>query len=123
MSVSLPSVAEVRAIITTSLEDDQVQYYIDDAALLVEDCVSSLDEARQKAIVKWTAAHLIASSPAGATRVVTSQKLGDASETYATGQVTGAGLGGSAYGIQAMSLDPNGCLAGLGLRPIIFDVL
>lgn len=127
MALTLPTVDAVRAIITTELTDEQVQSYIDDAAVLVTRCVTPLTAAEQAVIIKYVAAHLILSNGFGsseaATNVaMTSMKLGDASETYSRA-TTGSGLAGTAYGQQAIALDPNGCLAHLGQRQIIFKVL
>lgn len=116
MSLSKPSVAVVKAIIATTLADDAVQAVIDDAALLAEGCpvVASYDAARQSAIVKWLAAHMLASTSAGG-GALTQKALGDASETY--GRATlGTQLAGTTYGQQALALDPSGCLARLGAK-------
>jgi hypothetical protein len=111
MTIALPTAADVRAIIETSLTDGQIEALIADAALAAEKCLLKYDEARQKAIVKWLTAHLIAST--GGNGVLTSQKLGDASETYARATL-GDGLKGTTYGQQALLLDTCGCLARLG---------
>jgi len=122
MSLTLPSVAEVRAVFTTSLDDTAVQSFIDDAALVAEQCtsVTSAAEARQKSIVKYVAAHLMycAGLATGASKgSVVSEKLGDASVSYAAAPASGATastLGSSSFGRQAILLDASGCLAGLG---------
>lgn len=118
MAIAKPTVDEVRAIITTRLADEQVQMYIDDAALMVQGCVALLDEDTQRAIVKWWTAHLIASAGraaggGGGSGAMVSRKLGDASTTWARGSL-GAGAASTYYGQQAMMLDPSGCIAGLG---------
>lgn len=118
-----PSVAEVRAVITTTLGDEQVQARIDDAALIVDGCpaIVVMSDAQQKAIVKWVAAHLIASSTAEGAQVL-SKKLGDASETYSRASL-GIGLAGTYYGQQALLLDPTGCLARRGRQRAFVKVL
>ena len=121
-----PDVADVRIIITTALEDAAVAALIDDATLLVEDCVSALSCSRQATIIKWVTAHLIASmstSTAGQTGVLTSESLGDASRSYAKPTLGEQGLHGTTYGQQAIAYDPNGCLATLGARKTLFKVL
>jgi len=120
LAISKPSAEDVRAIIATTMTDPQVSAVIDDAALLAEDCISSLSSARQASIVKWLTAHMIASTGGSASR--TSKKLGDAAETYAVAQL-GEGLRGTTYGQQALALDPNGCLANLGKRGVVFETL
>jgi hypothetical protein len=113
----------VRVVIATALTDPQVQALIDDAALIAEACpmVATYEAARQKAIVKWLTAHLI-SQQSGKGGQLTQKALGDASESYAAGTM-GMNLGGSRYGIQALALDPSGCLAQLGMRRASFKVL
>lgn len=118
--VTNPTATDVRAIISTSLTDDQLDSLISDAALIAGDCILSLDEARQTAIIKWLAAHLIVST-AGSRGALTSKKMGDASESYAAPQL-GSGLRSTVYGQRALDLDPNGCL-GLSTRPIVMRVL
>ncbi|MGE0602227.1 MAG: DUF4054 domain-containing protein [Xanthobacteraceae bacterium] len=111
MAIEKPNAADVKAIISTTLSDEVVGALIDDAALLAENCIASLDGDRQKAILKWLTAHLIASTNSNASK--TSSKLGDAQDTFARAQL-GEGLKGTIYGQQALALDPNGCLIGIG---------
>lgn len=128
MTISTPTVGEVRAIITTDLIDAAVQGAIDDATLMAEHCVLSLNALRQKSIIKYLAAHLIASMTAGgaggkgAANTLTQFALGDASETYARA-TTGEGIKGTTYGQQAIALDPNGCVANIGKQRACFKVL
>src|SRR5690554_2459596 len=105
--VTKPSADMVIQLTGTGLPEDVVAGIIDDAALLVERCISKLDGPRQTAIIKWVAAHLIASGP---DLMLKSERLGNASDTYATATL-GDGLKGTTYGQQALALDPNGCLA------------
>jgi len=122
MPIATPEVSAVRAIIGTGLSDPQVQSVIDDAALLAEGCpaVAGYDAPRQKAIIKWLTAHLIASTAHAG--VLTQKALGDASESYARPQ-TGLNLAGTSYGQQALVLDQSGCLAALGGKRAFFEVL
>lgn len=119
-----PTVAQVRAIITTSLTDDAVTAIIEDAALMVEHCISSLAEARQTAIIKWTTAHLISSmsGSTGGKKTLSSFKIGDAQENYVQATL-GEAMKGTTYGQQAIALDPNGCIANIGKRKVSFKVL
>ena len=117
----LPSAADVIALTGTDFPVPFVGAIIQDAALIASDCLRGVDGDRQEAALKWLAAHLISS--AGETSgTLTSDKLGDAAQTYAkTVTVTGAGLMGSAYGQQAIALLP--CLSGIGMRTGKFLVL
>lgn len=121
MSVSTPSVAEVRTIISTTLADASITAIIADAALLAENCpvIEGYSVALQKAIVKWLAAHFISAQKGGQ---LMQKTLGDASESYAAPQ-TLMGLNGSVYGQQAILLDASGCLERLGKLKVKFKVL
>jgi hypothetical protein len=121
MAQTSPTAAAVRDIITTTLTDPQIEAIIADAALLVEDCASGWSDARYTSIVKWVAAHMIASR-GGSEGMLTQRTLGDASETYAKA-TAGEMLKGSSYGQQALMLDTNGCLINLGKRRASFKVL
>lgn len=108
------TVADVRLVISTEASDAQVQAAIDDVTLMAARCLSAIaDEATRDAIVKYLAAHLLAIIDSNGAGVATSSKLGDASDTYATGSF-GRGLSSSAYGQMAINLDPNGCLQRMG---------
>lgn len=120
MAIEKPTAADVKAIISTALTDQQVGALIDDAALLAERCIAGFDAARQKAVLKWLTAHLIASTNAGASK--TSSKLGDAQDSFARAQL-GSGLSGTIYGQQALALDPNGCLLGIGKVKAFMETL
>lgn len=121
MSETLPTPAEVRQIIATGLSDADIAAIIEDAALVVGECVASLDEDRAKAIIKYVTADIIASTVStsgGGPR--TAKALGDASESYSSGGI-GQEFGKSAYWSRAMLLDPKGCLANLGRRRAMLE--
>lgn len=126
MALNLPTVEQVRAIVAApNLTDLQVQGFIDDAALMVEHCVASQSDVRQAGIIKWIAAHLISLAGAvtgAASGVIQSQSLGGASESYATA-ATADMLRGTAFGQQAMLMDPTGCVANLGKRKSTFKII
>lgn len=111
MAVSKPAASVVIALTGTSFPEAVVSAIIDDAAMIVEKCVATYDSTRQESIVKWVAAHLIAST--GSEGVMTSDSLGDASTSWARAQL-GDALKGTTYGQQALLLDTNGCLARQG---------
>lgn len=125
MALTLPRVSDVRSIIKTSLSDSDIQGFIDDASTLAEGCISSLATSRQSLIIKYLTAHLIAmAGKGGKDALVTSKKLGDASESYARG-AAGEGYAGTPFGRQALAFDTTGCLAATSApkqRPI-FKVL
>ena len=123
-TLSLPSPADVRFVITTSLSDEGVQAFIDDAVVMASPCVNSYEPARQRTLLKWLTAHLINSAPANGSgsggQLLASQRLGDASETYVNPASSAVvGLESTAYGRQALALDTGGCLTALGQKPVI----
>lgn len=126
MALSLPSVEDVRAIIETSLLDGAIETLIEDAALIAEGCpaIETYSDARQAAIIKWLTAHLIDQSGKSVegSGKITSERIGDAARTFASGTL-GAGILGSSYGAQAAALDQSGCLSDLGKRRATFKVL
>lgn len=120
--VTTPTIAEVKEIITTDLADGVITNLIAETALMVEGCVSGLSSDRQEAIVKWVTAHTIYMLDQKGGGTVTSKKLGDAQTNYAALPL-GQGLKGSFYGQQALNLDPNGCLAYIGVKGAKLRVL
>lgn len=116
----LPTVAEVVALTNTSLEEAVVASLINDAALIAGSCLDVYDSARQTAIIKWLAAHLVASTSSSG--VLTSDKLGDAAQTFSRATV-GEGLNGTMYGQQALALDTKGCLTRRGKAPASVQVI
>lgn len=109
---TLPTASDVIALTGTSMAEAVVASIIDDAALFAEGCISQYSDARQTAIIKWVAAHMVQATSGGTS--LQSQKLGDASETYARSSLSGDGLQATHYGQQALSLETSGCLAGRG---------
>lgn len=118
MALSKPSAADVIALTGTSLDAAVVTAIIDDAALMADSCLSPLSDAVQEAALKWLSAHLVSSS--GGEGQVSSEKLGDASVTYARGTL-GDGVSGTMYGQQAIALAP--CLAYLGRAKATIGVI
>lgn len=109
---TLPTASDVIALTGTALPEAVVTSLIADAALVAGECLTGYSDDRQTAIIKWLAAHMVASTDAGGA-TLTSEKLGDASQTFARATM-GEGLKGTIYGQQALALDINGCLAGRG---------
>ena len=120
MAVAKPSAAVVIALTGTSFAEAVVSAVIDDAALIAEACIAGYDSDRQTAIVKWIAAHLLAST--GTEGVLTSDKLGDAQQSFARATL-GDALKGTTYGQQALLLDTNGCLAKQGRAKAVVQVV
>lgn len=115
MALSKPTVAAVRALVTSSSCDDVIEALIDDAALLAEGCtvLAGYDENRQVAIIKYLAAHLIVSRGEGTGRgQVTQEALGDANRSYSA--PVGSNLLSTTFGQQAAAFDPSGCVANIG---------
>lgn len=123
MALATPTATEVKAIIATTLGDAAVDAFVADALLFVEDCpaVALVSASKQKAIIKYLAAHLIVcSNPTLAT--VTQRSLGDASDSYAVAPA-GNDLRSTTFGQQALLLETSGCLEGLGKRKAFVEVL
>jgi len=116
VALSTPSVADVRLIIDTPVSDAVITATIADAALIVGRCsaVANYGTDVQQAIIKYVTAHLLSIRSGAAPGPLTSKSLGDASESYGGGATSGTQLAASAYGQQAILLDPTGCLATLG---------
>jgi hypothetical protein len=119
--------SDVRLVIRLpdTVTDEEIQASIDDATLIVAQCsgVASLSADVQTAILKYVTAHLM-SALYGKSGVVTSETLGDASTTYASGgTMFGQQLDSTPYGQRALLLDSTGCLRRLGrMRPIFQKV-
>lgn len=117
----VPTVDEVRLVISTSKSDAVVQAVITDAAATVARCTESLDDETTALIVKYVAADMLAAVISTSGRgALTSKALGDASESWNAG-AAGAEFGKSAYWQRALMLDPNGCLNRLGKARATFE--
>jgi len=116
--MALPLASDIIALTGTSLSETLVNMLIGQAQLIAAACLVGASDELETAVLFWLTAHLIAStSRSGA---LTSYKLGDASETYATTQ-TGDGIRGTAYGQQAIALLP--CLATYGRATASLEVI
>jgi len=121
MTLQLPDVATVQALFSEPHPEALVQAMIDDAAMMADNpCVQGYPATRQAAIVRWLAAHMLASTNRDG--VLTSDKLGDAQQSYARA-TTGEGLRGTTYGQQALLLDFNGCLSRIGKPRATIEVV
>jgi hypothetical protein len=116
---------DVRAIYPPAddLTDAQVEAVITTAGVILAQtsCFDSLDEAVQDEVQKHLAAHLLAvQTLSGGAGVATSMKLGDASESYASGHL-GEGLRATSYGVTAITLAP--CLQTIGQKRAHIEVV
>lgn len=113
------TIAAVRAIIETSLDDTTVQIFIDDADLIVTDLVgseTSLSDARKEQIERYLTAHLITITRQ---RQLQEHEVEDARERYVGS--FGKGLEGSTYGQTVLTLDTSGKIkASINKRTITF---
>ena len=107
------TIAEVKLIIDTSLEDTNVTAYITAANALVTDVLASsgLGDVLLKEIERWLTAHLIAATQE---RQSKKEEAGGAKVEY-TG-VYGDGLKLTSYGQMVLTLDSSGLMASLGGR-------
>jgi hypothetical protein len=106
------SATEVRVIITTALEDADIDAYIALANTMVTNTVTcGLAAATLKEIERWLTAHLISVTKQ---RMTTDEKLGEASVKYAG--VYGEGLKSTSYGQMVLELDTCGSFAKLGKK-------
>lgn len=97
------NIADVRIIITTSLEDGQITSFISDTNLIVTSKFTGvdIDDDILEAIEKWLTAHFIAMSQK---RQLSEQKVDEASVKYA-GKF-GLHLEHTTYGQMVIFLDP-----------------
>lgn len=119
MPIQTPNAASVIELTGTDLSESVVSLIIEDAALAAESCLSTLSADRQRAALKWLAAHMISATSDQGSQAVVSSKLGDASDSYARGSL-GQGINSSFYGQQALAIAP--CLAGFGMAKATIEV-
>jgi hypothetical protein len=104
------SVADVRAVLETSLTDAQVTTWIDIASNVIDRyatiCTSASD-ATLAILEKLLTAHYIVAT-VDRSKTVTSRSFGDSSESYMS--AGGEGLKASPYGQQLLMADPCGRL-------------
>ena len=115
-----PSAQTVIDLTGTDLSEPAVSSIIDDAALIAGPCLSGVSDAVAASAVKWLAAHLVASTSDMGSATLTSDKLGDASQSWSRAK-TGDALMGTSYGQQAVALIP--CLARVGRAQASITVL
>jgi Protein of unknown function (DUF4054) len=103
---------EVKAIISTTLTEDEVEPFIDAANVVITGkCASTYSSTELKELERWLAAHLVAiRTPDNAS--VKSKKAGKVEVQY-FGTQGGTGLWSTPYGQQLMALDYSSTLAGL----------
>lgn len=114
-----PDPSEVAALAGVE-ETPAIASFIADAELLVEPCNGAYSDDRRTAIVKWLAAHLIASTPDGA--MLKSETVDGASYTRVM-STNGTGLQSTTFGQRALELDTQGCLVEQGKRSATLERL
>lgn len=120
MAISKPTAQSVIDLTGTDLPVPVVDQIINDAALLAEGCLAPLSAEKQEAALRWLSAHMVASTSDVGSQSLTSQKLGDATESY--GKATlGTGISGTTYGQQAIAIAP--CLGRLGRSRASIEVV
>lgn len=105
--------ADVKNILDTSLEDADINAYIGAAIALVDSVVGTVTDALKFEIVRWLAAHLIASTR--------EQQIAEATAGPASVKFqghTGLGLNSTQYGQQVKVLDASGKLAALDKQKV-----
>ena len=112
LEMARTSAAEVKQILSTSLDDTIVEAFIAGATEVITEVLgddTTITDALKAEIERWYTAHMIAS-----TREQQSSKeeAGSAKVTY-QGQ-TGAGLSSTFYGQQVLIMDTTGKMASLG---------
>lgn len=113
--------ADVRLIYSTTLSDEQLEAALAQANLVVDEQmrpVCSMSEARYDMIIKYLTAHfasVTADYGSGDVGPLKSQKIGMATETYATSVEGGDfAYASTPWGQQAITLDSCGILVGIG---------
>lgn len=124
----------VREVINTDLTDQEIEALIAASSALVRTklAASSMPGDSQIEILRWTAAHFVAikgsianSGSEGTTGIITSEKLGEATVSYADSGSSAksayrsdyTNLKGTMWGQTAISFDPTGILGSLGGKP------
>lgn len=111
------TVDEVRAIIDTNIEDDNIESYIDSASSLLSIWFSGVTASQEllTELEKWVAAHLIAMTKE---RQAKEEGAGGAYIRYAG--VFGTGLKTTSYGQTAIEIDTTNTLRSVSGKQIKF---
>jgi hypothetical protein len=115
-----PTVSELRQILTTSVNDTDLQAFIDSADLFIQQNLGTSDLGVEilEQITKWFAAHMVFSSRE---RLSIKEEAGTAKIEYAGSY--GAGLQSTPYGQMVLTLDTTGFMASLAGKKIKFKSL
>lgn len=106
---------DVKAIINTSVTNEQIYPYIEDANAMVNAVLGDegLSDSLLTTIEKWLTAHFIAITKS---RQPQYKKIGDGAESYPK---LGLKLDASTYGQTALAFDTSGRLANLGMKRVV----
>lgn len=110
-----PTVEELKGILDTELEDSNLQSYIDDADVFIQEHLTgtSLSLHMLKLITKYLAAHMAVITK---DRLAIKEEAGSAKVEYAG--IFGEGLKSTSHGQMVIALDTTGTLASLGKKSI-----
>ena len=120
VAVARPEADAVLSLTGAELPASVVDTLIEDAVLMAGNCLKHYGDDRQTAIIKWLAAHLVASTEGNAE--IQSESVDGASQTFVRPE-PGEGLRGTSFGRQALGLDYRGCLEGIGKRRPTVEVI
>lgn len=118
------SADELKEILPTTISSQGLTPFIVAADALVDEVLSGssgLNETLLKEIVRWLAAHFLASSRERSASVI-EQEIDTARTRFSSERILGEGLKSTQYGITALALDTTGNLAQLGKSRASFCV-
>ena len=112
---------QVKAIMDTAVEVDDITPFLTGANLLVTEKLTSsgLEDELLAEIERWLAAQMVSLSPKS--RQVSREKIGDVDVSY-SGQF-GKGLESTSYGQMVLALDTTGIMKDVGKRQARINVI
>lgn len=120
MAISKVASSEVRRVIDTRLEDDQVNAAIDTAHLIIIEQLTNqgMSDDRLERIEVYLAAHFVAVND----QQIKTETFGGSTTSY-QGRTYEESLLGSKHGQTAIDLDQSGILSQIGKPPICVEAL
>ena len=118
--MSRTTVAKVRGIMVTELDDTVIEEFINSANQMVTKVLTNkgLSDDLLAVIEQWLTAHMIAAT---LERQAVKEEAGTAKVTYSDNH--GTGLQGTTYGQMVLTLDTTGLLLALMKKPIIIRAI